>query len=241
MKGIEVVPFKDRPNAEELTRHCAFVVTHFPAETNNPLLTFAAELGAVSLDGITSATNKIEDSAIHLVQEREHPALDPFHNVMISTTNQYFPLHTDEYFAEHPARFVLLLCVVPSETGGTALVSYIDDIVSDLTPDQQAILREPIYPTQVGLRAILEQSQLGWSVRFNELELERAQNPSGGGPLPKSAREAVISLRRSADTHARRHEMMSGQCLALCNYKALHGRTSFPAGSARLLKRIRVK
>lgn len=242
MLQIEIVSFNDRPTSEQLSRKSAVIVADFPHETNASFLEYALNLGSISRDGITSSSNKVEDGAIHLVQERSSPALDPYHNVMLSTTNSYFPLHTDEYFSATPARFVLLLCVAGSEIGGTSLVSYVDDIVESIEPNDLKLLASPLFPTQVGLRPILSDTQAGWNVRFNNMEMERAQKLLGNrNTLRFDAKGAAERFQQVADLHIRRHSLKSGECLVLSNYRALHGRTEFPSGSGRLLKRIRVK
>lgn len=239
--AIETIDYRCRPKAEQLIAKNGFIIKNFPTESNAALLEYAAELGSLSLDGIGSPTNRLEDSAIHLIEQREVPALDHFNNVMLSTTNLHFPLHTDEYFAERPARFVMLLCIDPGQAGGTALVSYITDIVPELSPPSRQVLQERIFPSQVGPVSLLWETARGWHVRFNELELQRAQELRSVEALPANATRAITELRELAHKHVRQHDLMRGECLTLYNYTTLHGRTAFPPGSGRLLKRIRVK
>lgn len=240
MANIEIVSYESRPAAKALTERATCVVTDYPTDSDEALLTYAAELKTGAPDVKAAFPDRLP--TVHPVQEMARPLLDPFHNVMLSTTNLYFPLHTDEYFAESPSRFVLLLCLTPAETGGTTLVAHIDDIVADLDAETRAALMKPMYPTQVGPRPLLEETPDGHSIRFNELEVIRAKEFNRQLlPLPEESRRAIAQLRAAAERHTRRYDLKTGDCLVIHNHRTLHGRTAFSGNAHRLMKRVRIK
>jgi len=240
MAAIDIINYDNRPDAGTLTRRAAFVVTDYPIESDEALLQYGAELkiGVPDVGKAFSGT----PPPVDLVQKMDRPMLDPFHNVMLSTTDSNFPLHTDEYFADEPARFVLLLCVTPAESGGTTLIANVDDIVADLAPATLAALMKPIYPTQLGLRAVLTETDQRYTVRYNALEMVRTQ---GGGrfkiQLSPEAMSAVAELRKAAEKNLRRYDLKRGDCLVIHNGRTLHGRTAFSGNARRLMKRVRIK
>jgi len=241
MAEIEIVSFKDRPDAKTLTERSTFIVTDYPTATNEALLTYAAELKTGKPDVRAAFPRQLPN--VHLVQELPRPMLNAFHHVMLSTTNDYFPLHTDEYFNDKPSRFVLLLCMTPADVGGTTLVAHIDDIVADLDEPTREALMRPVFPTQVGPRPLLEKTGDGWGMRFNELEIRRAKQVNGtqNTPLPKESVAAIIAMRESAERNMRRYDLKTGDCLVICNHRTLHGRTEFSGKAHRLMKRVRIK
>jgi alpha-ketoglutarate-dependent taurine dioxygenase len=241
MADIEIVTFNDRPDAKTLTERATFVVTDYPTQTNDALFTYAAELKTGKPD--VRAAFPQRPPGIHLVQELPKPQLNAFGHKMLSTTNDYFPLHTDEYFDDKPSRFVLLLCITPADEGGTTLVAHIDDIVADLDAPTRAALMLPVFPTQVGPKPLLEETAEGWSMRFNELEIRRAKDFTGtqNRPLPKESIAAIIAMRESAESHMRRYDLKSGDCLVIHNHRTLHGRTEFSGKSRRMMKRLRIR
>jgi hypothetical protein len=193
--------YESRPDARTLTERATFVVTDYPTGTDEALLTYAAELKTGRRDVAAAFPDRLP--TVHPVQEMARPLLDPFHNVMLSTTKLYFPLHTDEYFTESPSRFVLLLCLTPAEIGGTTLVAHIDDIAADLDAQTRMALMKPVYPTQVGPRPLLVETADGLSIRFNELEVMRAKKFNQQFlPLPEESRRAMPrSAPRPSDIH----------------------------------------
>lgn len=225
--------------AAALCSASAVIVENFPTDSNLPLLEVATGLGQSSRDGITSASVRPEDQFIHLVSDRGDPAIDPLGNPMLSTTNSRMMLHTDEHFSACPARYVILLCVRQSENGGDTLLSDIRDIVLKLEETVIQLLLSRAFPSAIGPIPILQMEREAWSVRFNLLEMERAS----GGRLQFNLHEAeaVRQLACTALAESIRIKLLPGDCLILRNDIVLHGREGFPAGSPRLLKRIRVK
>jgi alpha-ketoglutarate-dependent taurine dioxygenase len=240
MAEIEIASYECRPDARTLTERATFVVTDYPTGTDEALLTYAAELKTGRQDVAAAFPDRLP--TVHPVQEMARPLLDPFHNVMLSTTKFYFPLHTDEYFTESPSRFVLLLCLTPAEIGGTTLVAHVDDIAADLDAQTRMALMKPVYPTQVGPRPLLEETADGLSIRFNELEVMRAKEFNQQFlPLPEESRRAIAQLRAAAERRTRRYDLKTGDCLVIHNHRTLHGRTAFSGSAHRLMKRVRIK
>lgn len=239
---IEAVGFHALPSDVAIESAAALVVRRFPTQTNASLLEYARSLGPLSLDGITSSTNQIEDHAVHLVRECAVPARDPFNNVMISTTSDPFPLHTDEYFSLHPARFILLLCISPAKSGGTSRISRVSSVVRGLGSRALDLLRRPVFPSQVGKKAVLAEDDWGWRVQFNEVEMQRAAALlQADWPTSRAIEGAIREFRECAAACCSQLELQEGDCLAISNWRALHGRTGFATGEHRLLKRVRIK
>jgi hypothetical protein len=238
---IEVVPYENRPDAKTLTQRATYIVTDYPVQTNDALFTYAAELKIGRPD--VRAAFPERPPLMHLVQELPTPKLNQFGHKMLSTTNGFFPLHTDEYYHNKPSRFVLLLCITPADDGGTTLVAHIDDIVSDLDAPTRSALMQPVFPTQVGPKPILEETADGWYMRFNELEIRRAKDFTGtrNRPLPKESIAAIIAMREAAERHIRRYDLKAGDCLVIHNYRTLHGRTEFSGKARRLMRRVRIQ
>lgn len=227
-------------SAEKLSELDAAILQGFPTGTNRPLISLAAGLGKISVDGINSASNDLEDGCIHLVYDHKAPVVDPFGNAMVSTTHAAFPLHTDEYFAATPAKYVFLLCIRPSGEGGESLITIVDHAVANLSPAARRELGRPIFPSQAGPVRLLWHSGIGWAVRFNELEMRRAILPTTA-PLSLAAIEAIGEFKDCATAKQIQFPLIAGECLFLRNERVLHGRRPFSPRSARLLKRIRVK
>ncbi len=226
---------------ELLADEHAVVIAEVPTGSNACLMNLGGRLGEYSDEGITSTTNYREDRYIHFVNERATPSLDPYGNTMISTTNEFFPLHTDEYFARCPARYVFLLCVHAGTNGGESRVSKVEDIARLLSQRTLSTLAEPVYPSQAGLVRLFFHIQDQWSIRFNEIEMDRAVLGGFAPPVPKEARSAVEELKGAAEQAATQHLLRPGDCLIVRNDRALHGRLAFPSGSGRLFKRLRVR
>ena len=227
--------------SELLADEHAVIVTEIPTDSNASLMKLAGGLGEYSEEGITSTTNLREDQYIHVVNERATPSLDPYGNTMISTTNEFFPLHTDEYFSGRPSTYVFLLCVQAGTSGGESTIAKVEDFARLLPQRTLSTLAEPVYPSQAGLVHLLVQIQDQWSIRFNEIEMGRAVLGGFAPPVPKKARIAVKELKSVADQAATQHLLRPGDCLVLRNDRVLHGRLAFPPGSGRSFKRLRVR
>lgn len=240
MTEIEVVPYDNRPDAKALTNRATFVVTDYPVQNNNALLTYAAELKIGRPDVRAAFSDR--PPGMHVVRELPKATLNEFGHKMLSTTNDYFPLHTDEYYNDTPSRFVLLLCITPADEGGTTLVAHVDDIVTDLDAPTRLALMQPIFPTPSGPKSILEETADGWNMRFNELEIRRAKDFIGtrSRPLPKESIAAIVAVREAAERHMRRYDLKTGDCLVIQNYRTLHGRTEFSGKARRLMMRVRI-
>lgn len=218
----------------------AVLIEGFPTHQNAPLLNAAAALGPLSLDGINSPSVQAQDSFVHLISVRTEPAIDPNGNQMLSTTNMATPLHTDEYFSKTPAKFVFMLCIRQSDTGGESTVASLTDIMSNLSDLTVRVLCEAAFPFEQGPVPILKKEDSSWSVRFNYLEIMRAAAKTGQ-VLSDIQKKSVIDLQNAANLHCERFRLSPGDCLVVNNFEILHGREAFPADSGRLLKRVRVK
>lgn len=221
--------------------HEVVVVKSVPIDTNDPFIRMARALGNLSLEGVSTTSNTLEDGCVHLVMRHQRPVIDPFGNVITSTTNLDFQLHSDEYFSTNPATFLLLLCVRQSLHGGDSLISLIDSVIPLLDDDTRRLLEDPVYPSKIGPVPILIRSEAGYRVRFNQLEMRRAEQ-GGFAPVCDAAHSEVLArLIDSAMKRAIQFRLQPGDCLVVENRKVLHGRVGFEDTPTRLLKRLRVK
>jgi alpha-ketoglutarate-dependent taurine dioxygenase len=248
MGSICFLPHADIARGDHIRRLLAVMETHqvaiieeVPSATNDAFIEMAKNLGEISLEGISPTSNTLEDGCVHLVKKHETPAKDPFGNVITSTTNLHFEIHTDEYFSRAPATFVLLLCVHQSKIGGESIISLVDSVLPLLNESDRILLQEPVYPTQVGSLPILTQVDGQYRVRFNMLELKRAAQSQYAPPCDSEHFVALNRLLEAPNERAVQFKLRPGDCLITENRKVLHGRVGFAEDDFRLLKRLRVK
>ncbi|UJR11007.1 hypothetical protein I4U23_015191 [Adineta vaga] len=166
-----------------------------------------------------------------------------------SATNQHFPLHTDCAHFLYPPQLMMLLCCRPSSLNpehGKTILTHVNDIVEKLTDEDRTNLTQlqfPWWQSRSIVRApILSQDQQTnrWFVRFNQATLEREMNNDEFRNT--SALQSFIKLLQSIETDPNNTiTLTTGDLLIVHNQRILHGRTAFPSGSSRLLKRIRIR
>ncbi|WP_269582981.1 TauD/TfdA family dioxygenase [Roseibium sp. Sym1] len=219
----------------------ALLFTEFPVDDDDLLLELANDLGQMSREGIDTRSNKLSKDIIHLVTDHKSKVCDPFGNQITSTTSRELDLHSDEYFSEEPSSIVLLACVTQAARGGESFVVSVDAIAEALPAECKAMLMENPVPTHIGPRHVLTQTPDGLEIRYNRLEMERAQALVDCAPLSPEMNDAIDTLEDCARAHLEFFHLAPGDLLVLNNRKSLHGRTAFSENDNRVLKRIRIK
>jgi alpha-ketoglutarate-dependent taurine dioxygenase len=163
-------------------------------------------------------------------------------NVVLSTTAREFPLHTDGYNQEPPPHYVLLLRTDDSSERPTSQIARFETAVRKLSPSDQALLGEPLFPSALGylpLRRVVDGRPVA---KFNLQDMEQADARLAEGPGPAKEWRAVASalgeaLASSADTTT----IGPGDALVLDNWQVCHGRSRLANDSQRVLLRMWVR
>jgi alpha-ketoglutarate-dependent taurine dioxygenase len=208
-------------------------------EDNAALRALGQALGATSRSGLHAGPN-LEQHGINRVEAMDLPRLDPSGRVVLSTSADEFPLHTDDTFAASPARYVLMHCLRPDPSGGgVSLLGHADDIVARLPADTVARLRQCDFASPAGPQPVLFDAGGAQGIRFNRRDMQ-GYGEKFGPVLSADQLAALDQLLAAARgcTHSLR--MQAGDCLVVDNHRVLHGRTAFDPRSGRLLKRLRV-
>lgn len=208
-------------------------------EDNAALRALGDALGATSGSGLHAGPN-LERHGINRVEAMDLPRRDPSGRVILSTSADDFPLHTDDTFAARPARYVLMHCWRADPSGGgVSQVAHVDEIVARLSAATQERLRQGDFASPVGPQPVLFDSGGAAAIRFNRRDME-GYGEKFGPRLAAGQTEALDRLLRAAGDCTRTMAMAAGDCLIVDNHRVLHGRTAFDPRSGRLLKRLRV-
>lgn len=219
----------------------ALRVAELPVE-NACLLALSSSFGNIfpSSESEGDRANQ-EEGGIYLIKPLECPLKDPFGNPVLSTSREYFPLHTDQFFKSNPADIVAMLCSDSDGKGGDTLVSDVSTIVEAMPPELVEALSKPFVRAPFGFTAILRASDTnGWRVAYNRYEIEKFCHSLQHTYTP-SERELFDSFELFAARHSHRFSLRAGDCLLLDNRRVLHGRTEIAPESNRLVKRVRVR
>lgn len=209
--------------------------------TNRELREIGAMLGSASLSGIHPGSPNSEEFAICRVEALEQPCVDPVGQLILSTSAAEFPLHTDDTFAPQPARWVLMHCWRADEAGGgVSRVSRLTDFLPQLSTTAVKHLKAKGFASPFGSAPVLfATSEADMGIRFNRRDFD-SYAKRFGPPLSGPQADALDEVMAAANAHAREVALSMGDCLIVDNWRVLHGRTAFAAGSGRLLKRLRV-
>ena len=215
---------------------------------NASLRTLGEALGNASATGIRPGDRNAEQHGVNRVEAMEAPRLDPAGNVILSTSAQDFPLHTDDTFTPEPVRYVLMHCWQADPSGaGVSELAHVDDLLPQLPTAMQEVLRTGQFAAPYGSGPVLfdtpdvstAQAASTIGIRFNHRDfLGYAQR--FGPPLGTAQHAALEAVLAAARASTQRLLLARGDCLVVDNHKVLHGRTAFNARSGRLLKRLRV-
>ena len=205
------------------------------------LLALAEQLGEITAPGVWKS-GSLYDGRIYSVEVRKggRGEVDDHGNVIVSSTNQSFALHTDGYSHVEPPRYVLLLRTDQSSDTTLSYVSDSRDALGALDSEVVATLATPAFPSALGPLSLVE-PHVGsrGRLRFNGNEVDRwAGEPNKNPPMDARAREAVAELTRSLSDHRQEFTIGSTDCLVIDNWRVCHGRSSMAADSGRVLKRV---
>jgi alpha-ketoglutarate-dependent taurine dioxygenase len=204
------------------------------------LLALAEQLGEITAPGVWKS-GSLYDGRIYSVEVRKggRGELDDHGNVIVSSTNQAFALHTDGYSHPEPPRFVLLLRTDQSSDTTLSYVSDSREVLGALDREVVATLATPVFPSALGPLPLFDPG-VGSSgrLRFNGSEVDRwAEEPDVNPPMDDRAREAVTDLARSLSDHRQEFTIGPTDCLVVDNWRVCHGRSAI-AGNGRVLNRV---
>jgi hypothetical protein len=126
-----------------------------------------------------------------------------------------------------------------SPTGGDSLIARVPDILKLLDEATTALLFRPLFPAPFGRIAILERGEKEIHIRYNRFEIEQAVIRLDEQLNPQQL-NAMEGLECAIITVTEVLRLLPEECLVINNKTIVHGRTSFPAGSGRLLRRLKV-
>jgi alpha-ketoglutarate-dependent taurine dioxygenase len=185
------------------------------------------------------------DNFMRLLHESLAPALggkdivkDKGHDghqegTILSTTNQFFPLHTDCCFLDKPADLITLYCVENSASGGENILLNINQVIHLLSPSYVAYLLTRPFQFYSKKYPVLEKHRDVYTIRFNERELI-----SGCRENDLSGLQTLLQLLNDP-AHYTTVKLQPNQCLIVNNRSCLHGRYAFEPGSSRTFYRSR--
>ena len=159
-----------------------------------------------------------------------------------SRTPDALPLHTDCSNKAIPPNLVAFAMEQPDpQGGGESIILSATDLVHELPEDLVSLLRQPVFPFVGEKRYPILQGE-GDDVR---IRYYRNQINSALGEqctLSDQLQEALDELERylSLSKRSVRLALEAGEVLIMDNQRVLHGRSSMPADSSRLMHRFRL-
>jgi alpha-ketoglutarate-dependent taurine dioxygenase len=210
------------------------------AATNESLIRICNWLGTTRSEEITKG-GAVDDLSVYLVEEKGGGVKDELGELILSTTSQAFPLHTDGFARRCPYDLVVLLCVRAAASGGESVLSSLSHVLPRLSASARDELQQEQFPCCYGKTSIIYGSGNHINIRYNSLEL-RSQQHHQNACLTERASHAVLELDEALEWKNAQYifQMKFGNCLILDNHRVLHGRLPFSSGSQRLLKRVRL-
>lgn len=207
-----------------------------PCEADNASLrALGAELGEVSTQALSHRLGVVEDGAVQRVQDLARMARDRYGKSLLSAGHAEFAPHSDEAFLAEPARWVLLHCWQPDPAGaGLSRLARRDEIWALADRSARQLLTALALPYPCGEFPVLDaQGRL----RFNRNDCLAAAAPARQAALATALAPLQALFAEAACSLA----LAAGDLLVIDNWRTLHGRDAFAAGSPRLLKRLRLR
>jgi alpha-ketoglutarate-dependent taurine dioxygenase len=224
----------------ELLLDGVVILSNFQSRDNSSLLIqLANHLGKATTVGIRVPENNLERNLIHQINSRTIPVRDKYGFIIQSTTNNPFFCHTDDYFSPNPVDIVIFHCLVQSRFGGETKICYLKDLLKILPPTLLKELKKKQFPVHFGTTALIESNKKVTTIRYNRLEIERAEIVTNK-ELDKKQLELLNQLDRCITDCETIFKLGKYDCIIINNKTVLHGRLDFPKSSSRLLKRLRL-
>ena len=218
----------------------ALLIWDMPTDSGS-LLALGGSLGTVLANPATDIGRaNSEAGGIHLVRAFEVPLRDQFGNVVVSTSGEAFPLHTDQFFRRNPADLVVMLCCKRDVQEALTLLSDVRRVTESMSPEEVSGLTKAFVRVPFGHTSILHPGPCGhYQVAYNRYEIDKYCRTLAHEYSP-TERELMASFESWADLHSYQMSLGVGDCLVIDNKRLLHGRTAVAPGSQRLIKRLRV-
>lgn len=234
-----------RAVAQQLVKSGCVLVSDLPADSDNAALThLALSLGVPTTTPVARADKggdqTVESGFVHRVEALDAPLQNTFGEAVLSTSQDAFDCHTDEYFVERPAEIVMMHCIVADAVGGATILAHVKDVVRRLDDATRRVLSLPLFPHPTGPRQILYGDPGDPTIRFNPHEI-RGFYRYAGGAVPEAVTNALAALEWATEQSAVEFHLVPCDCLVLDNRRVLHGRKAFDPSSRRLLKRVRIR
>jgi alpha-ketoglutarate-dependent taurine dioxygenase len=204
---------------------------------NAALIALGQQLGSPSLRALAHRSGLVEADGVQRVEALAKPARDQFGKTLLSSHFAAFPLHTDEAFLPQPARWVLLHCWRADPSGnGMCLLADGSKLLESADAAMAIALPTMLLPYAAGDFPVIDARA---RVRFNGAECESAAQLRQVA-LNDRERDMIQRAQGLANRLAFAVSLQRGDVLIVDNWRMLHGRTAFAAGSSRMLKRLRI-
>jgi alpha-ketoglutarate-dependent taurine dioxygenase len=152
----------------------------------------------------------------------------------VARSNLHFPLHSDCADYKDIPNVVALLCVQPApERQGINTFAALQTILNKLTHTQKKQLLQKKWTFIRQKHSILNYNQEEYSICYDRITMESFAN------VNDEERDLLDSLDAIFNQCLFEVSLKKGTLALFRNDKFLHGRTSFPLDSDRVLKRIR--
>jgi alpha-ketoglutarate-dependent taurine dioxygenase len=215
----------------------AFIVTDVG---DDQLLRLCARIGTPFAAGSGFPSATLKNGFVCPVEARGdgEGVKDVDGHLLYSTTNRALPCHTDGFANEVAPDYLLLHCIRPASGSGKSCLVHVDDILLEVDDGVRALMWERSLPSLAGFKSVLFGSRERPSIRYNGLEIRRMV--SRGVTLSAEATLLAVHLETTIArlASAAPFTLNVGDLLVVDNRRVLHGRTSFPASSGRLVHRV---
>ena len=218
----------------------AAIIRGLPNDDNDrSLIELCRALGDAAVGDRVIPGARLSSRFVSSVTPKEDAMVDKDGLKILSSTSDDFHLHTDCSYLATPPELLLMHCVQRPTSGGDSTLLSVDDLALDLDASLLSALQKNRFPFRFGEAPILsERGRL--KIRFNRDQIllgirKKKQVESHLVPLLDTLRRIISDSGKIK--HVRLHPT---DCIVIDNERVLHGRTAFPRGAKRLLKRLRI-